>query len=879
MESILSSVAKPSLRQSWVRVSAWISLVWERLWPLLAIPFTLVCLILTFTWLGGWHVLQEPGLWPLLWIVRIGAVLAFAASLLPLRNLSLPSGSDITRKIEVASRLENRPITAQSDEMAMGSDDGFANVLWQAHRDRMAKKLVHLSSGTPAPDANRLDPYALRAIVPILAFAAFCYSFSAGGGQIADMYQDRENSTQTASRIDAWVNPPAYTRKSPIYLTLQQDTQTPRGVSVPQGSEFFLRFIGSGSIELVTMGAESETVISPKVPETPSPDREYAFALEEDTVVLLRRDNNVLSQWGITLLPDQPPEISFVEEPSSALSGSLQLTYSMKDDYGVVSGKAIIETVEKQDENARPLIEAPDVPLPLPRLRAKRGVSKLNKDLTKHPWAGSQVKLTLEVKDDRDQIGRTETKELTLPGRRFSNPLALALIEQRRILAMDANKRSYVANLLDAVSTAPPEFIDNAPAMIGMRVAYRRIIDARDDDTLRSALDLMWEIALGIEFGDLSDAERRLREAQEQLNEALERGASSEEIDRLMKELREAMNEMLQALAEQARNNPQAQNPFDQNNGETLSQSDLERMMDRIEDLAKSGSEDAARQLLSELQRMMDNLRAGRHEQQRQAEGNQLNQSLDELSELMQRQQELMNETFRMQRQQEQGLRPNSGEQSQRNQNGQQQGEQEGDRQNQLGQRQGQQQGNQNGQQSQSGQGGQMTQEEFEQALENLRRQQEALEQRLGELSRQLEELGLGPSDQLGQAQREMGEAGENLGRGETGGAATDQGQALEALRQGAQDMMQQMAGDRQQGGTQQSQQGGEGQAGQRRGSDPLGRQQQADGFETNSDVEIPDEIDAQRARRILEAIRKRLAIPDNPLIERDYLERLLRSE
>jgi hypothetical protein len=91
--------------------------------------------------------------------------------------------------------------------------------------------------------------------------------------------------------------------------------------------------------------------------------------------------------------------------------------------------------------------------------------------------------------------------------------------------------------------------------------------------------------------------------------------------------------------------------------------------------------------------------------------------------------------------------------------------------------------------------------------------------------------------------------------------------------------MMQQMAGDRQQGGEQQSQQNGQGQStSQSRGSDPLGREE-GEGLTADSDVQVPGEIDAQRARRILEAIRDRLAIPDNPLLEKDYLERLLKSE
>ena len=40
--------------------------------------------------------------------------------------------------------------------------------------------------------------------------------------------------------------------------------------------------------------------------------------------------------------------------------------------------------------------------------------------------------------------------------------------------------------------------------------------------------------------------------------------------------------------------------------------------------------------------------------------------------------------------------------------------------------------------------------------------------------------------------------------------------------------------------------------------------------------VKVPDEIDVQRARQILEAIRKRLGNALSPDIERSYLERLL---
>ena len=851
----------------------WVILFWERLWPLLVPAILAICVFAIFTWTGGWHS-ADAHLHPVLVIflkVLFGAGLL--ASLWPVLKITLPGTAEIIRRIEGESDLEDRPLTAQSDAMAMGEQDGFAAILWKEHQARMANRLEHMTSGAPAPKADRFDPFAIRAILPILAFAAFFFSFSPNGGKFSDFLYGRVVLEENHTRMDAWITPPTYTKKSPIYLKAQVESEETPALKVPANSTFFLRFVGSGDLKITKADTSGSTQINPKDGSQEISEAEFEFPLETDGVVRLHHEGEEISRWVIGIVKDQPPSIAFESEPRSALSGSLELSYSVKDDYGVIAASAKITPLEEQDPDARPLIEAPKVELPLPRHRAKSGKSDVNRDLTQHPWAGSRVTITLNAHDDAEQVGISQTKEIILPGRRFSKPLALALVEQRRILALDARKQHRVANLLDAVTTAPEEFIDNTNAFIGMKVAYRRIVDAKDDDDLRQALDLLWEIALSVEFGDLSDVEQRLREAQEALAKALENNASSEEIDRLMQDLRQAMNEMMQALAEDARRNPQDQNPFNPNDqSQVLSQNDLQKMMDRIEDLAKSGSQDAARQMLSELQRMMDNLRAGRHENQRQAEGNEFNQALDKLSELMQQQQDLMNETFRMQRRQQEGALDGQESAEQRQQNGNQQS-----RQQQQGENSQNSQNQQEGQNEQE-QSGQMTPEEFADALRQLQEQQEALEKQLGQLGEQLQELGLPSSEELGEARNEMGEAGSNLGQGDAGAAAANQGQALDALRRGAQSMMEQMAGDRQQGGQQQSRRGGSGIDDAQRSSDPLGRKTGSDGLDADSGTKVPGEIDAQRARGILEAIRKRLSIPDNPLIENDYLERLLKS-
>ena len=854
-----------------VRGLAWSAIAWERLWPLLVPAFIALCLFFILSWLGLWTQIPD-------WARYLGVGLFAVAlpwSLTPLRQWRMPDRREIIDRIEKSSNLIHRPVTAQVDRQANG-EDAFSVALWEEHRRRMAEKVKDLSAGTASPDGNRYDRYALRALVPIVAFAALGYSYSVHGGRVADAFGPQLDRAAILSRLDVWITPPTYTAKPPLYLetrTLSAEAgrggeeveQASASVTTLSGSALTIRHVdleGIGqTISARLRGAEKTEQLQREAGDT-TQAVSFSGVLEESAELEVLIGEEVLAAWAVTVEQDAAPVIRLDEMPGTARSGALELNYSVEDDYGVVSARALFTRVGQQNvEGARPLVEPPELQLPLPRARAKSGATKVNRDLSAHPWAGSEVELVLEATDDPGQTGRSEPVRFTLPGRTFNDPLARALVEQRRILAMNANDAPLVANLLDAVTTHPETFSMDMGAYLTLRSTYRMVAQARHDDRLREAMDVLWETALALELGDLSDVERRLREAQEKLSEALEEGADNEEIERLMEELRQAMNDFLEQMARQMAENPIQNNPMrNMDNFEMLTQRDLERMMQRIEDLAKSGSKDAARELLSELQRMMDNLMAGQHQQQRQAEGNELNQALDKLSELMQRQQELMEETFSMQRRQ-----PRQGQQQQ----GQQQPGQQQQGQNQQGQ-------NQQGENPQSGEG-EMTPEEFAEALEQLRQQQEELRKQLGELGQQLEDLGLDPSEQFGEAGQEMGEAGENLGQGDSGAAAGDQGQALDALRRGAQSMMQQMAGDRNQGGQQPNGEAGNPQQRQD-GTDPLGRRNEARGRIDDGSTRIPGEVDAQRAREIMEAIRRRLSDPLRPLLERNYLERLLQS-
>jgi uncharacterized protein (TIGR02302 family) len=791
----------------------------ERLWPLVLPLLIVISLFLSLSWLGVFRIVPDWARLVLLVALGAGAL----AALYPLRFYRRSTSAEIDQRIERANRLEHSPVRAQSDSLSPASQGAFAQALWHEHKKRMADRLGALSGDMPRTRVPERDPWALRALAALLLVVSSAFALGPLGGSTSDAFRNHARADTPPARIDAWVTPPAYTGRAPLFMSAYSAEDAPI-FRVPSGSIVSVRVAGGAGDETLSWlgaGSAEDVAIDPAV-QAPLA-RQFSSTLDADGVLTLYSGTSELQSWSFGVTPDTAPVIRFSDEPKRAVNGSLELTYQIEDDYGPTSAEAVFEPSAGNAANARPLYDAPEMALSLPRRGAEDNAARTSRDLSEHPWAGSKVNLTLQATDAAEQTARSETKTIVLPERPFANPLARALVEQRRLLALDANQKERVLALIDAITIRPEDTFETLAHYLGLMVAQTRLRTANTDDELRGVADYLWEMALQIEDGALTDAERRLRQAQEALRDALEDGASDEEIERLMAELREAMRDFLREFAERAQQNPNLAQQMPGNMQE-LSQSDLERMMDQLENLARSGARDEAMEMLQQLQQMMNNLQAGNQQgQQGQGEQSEMRQQMDKLGELLRRQQELMNETFRID-------------------------------------------------QMQRGQPGQMSPEELAEAMRQLQQGQGQLQKDLQALQEALEGMGLEPGEGFGDAGKAMGQAEGSLGEGQGERAVGEQGQALEALRRGAQDMMQQMQ-------AMQGQDGGPGMEGGRQQSsdrDPLGRPRATTGPDFGNSVTVPDEVDVQRARRILEEIRRRLGNALSPEIERDYLERLL---
>ncbi len=824
---------------------AWHALLWEKIWPSIAAALVVLGIFLAASWAGLW--INLPPLGRLIGLLLF--VLLLATSLFPLAFLKLPQRSEALARLDHASGIDHRPATAIADSLATSADDPVMEALWREHRARAEEAAQKLRAGLPSPRLAWRDPYAIRALALLAVVVTF---FMADGDRlrrIAAAFDLNGAMTPRLYRVDAWITPPAYTGRAPILLPgIRHDEPAPgetAAVLVPVGSELMVRATGLSSINLIVGDGLTELVKdSPAKLSEGAIERRFHITDNGSLAVNGLPAGNVI--WGFRSIPDHPPTIAHIRDPEFNGRANLSLNYRVEDDYGVSSAEARFarppDSVRADAILPRPLVAPPNFPLLLPQTRTRAGTGQTTRDLADHPWAGSTVILTLVARDEAGNEGSTEPREIRLPERPFTKPLARALVEQRRNLAFDANTREQVSRALQALMLAPERFTPEAPIYLGLRTALTRLRLAKNDGDLVSLLDYLWEIAVLIEDGTMTDADRDLRAAQDALRQALERGATDEEIKRLTDRLREAMDRFMRALAEQLRRDGMAdERPLDRNSRIVRPQ-DLKSMLDRIENLARNGSRDAARKMLDELQAMLDGL--SRSKQARGDQNDGASDQLDELGRMIQEQQRLRDRTFRQGRDSKnkrRGRNPDAEpSEHERRAYGDLRGNQEGLRQ------------------------------KLEQMLEQLKRQMQNGEDDDGGMG----SAGKEADEALGRAGQAMKDAEGSLEGNEADGAVESQGRALQNLRKGAQSLAEAMQGGLSDGMGEPM--GDMPDSAER--TDPLGRPLRSREYGDDFTVKVPGEIDVQRARRVLEELRRRLGDPNRPRLELDYLERLLRD-
>ncbi|AJA60245.1 MULTISPECIES: TIGR02302 family protein [Bradyrhizobium] len=619
------------------------AIAWERAWPHLARVLTVVGLFLVVSWAGLWLVLPS--------VIRAIGLVAFAgiaiAALVPLIRFRWPGRDEALSRLDRGSGIRHRPATTLTDTLS--SKDPVALALWQAQRERTLASLKRIRAGLPHPRLALHDPWALRALVMVMLVATFFAAGDERAMRLGAAFDWNGVLAPSNVRVDAWITPPLYTGKPPVILSAanKEAAALPASgpLAVPAGSTLIVRSSGS-SLDVVTSGGLKEVAPTEAAPKGTN---EKHFTITGDGTAHVRAPSGQ-PQWAFAATPDRPPTIALAKDPERQAYGALQLSYKIEDDYGVTGAAAQFVPRATEDKDgtkdadgkaARPLFQPPQFALTLPNARTRNGVGQTVKDLSEDPYSGADVTLTLTAKDEAGNEAKSEPFNMRLPGRLFTKPLARALIEQRRILALDANKNSDVYAAIDALMIAPEMFTPEAGQYLGLHSVARQLEAARTDDSLREVVASLWALAVTIEDGNISDVAKALRAAQDALKQALQRGASDEELKKLMDNLRTALDNYMRQYAQQMRSNPLARPAIG-----------LDDQMKRIERLIQRGNREAAARELDRLARALENPPGPPSAEQKE-----LDEIARELNDLLREQNALRDETDRQSKDSKRGQR------------------------------------------------------------------------------------------------------------------------------------------------------------------------------------------------------------------------------
>ena len=212
---------------------------------------------------------------------------------------------------------------------------------------------------------------------------------------------------------------------------------------MPEGSDVSLRVTGGSGDETLVFADRAGAMrdIEPEggkadrgmaAPTQRATVRQFAGKLTADGTLTLKSGEQDLSAGRSRSIPDKPPVIRFADEPKRAVNGALELNYEIDDDYGAASAKADFALADAAAAAMRAALRRAGnaAVAAAPRRQGERRQDHARPD--RACLGRRQHQADAVAADDAGQEARSETKTIVLPERPFTNPLARAVVEQRK---------------------------------------------------------------------------------------------------------------------------------------------------------------------------------------------------------------------------------------------------------------------------------------------------------------------------------------------------------------------------------------------------------------------------------------------------------------
>jgi len=616
--------------------------IWRSFWPALSIVFVfagLACLKFFFLFTAGVHAA--------LLLLFIAAFFAAAHLLGP--AFHMPDAAAVRRAIEKQSGLHHRPLEAMTDAPVQGTSVE-SRKLWQQYQERLQKIGARLRIHRPQPNVAAQDKHNIRFAALLLLL------LGVGVARQETLFRISEAATPDVRpllqlapvALDAWITPPAYTHINPIFLATTQlgAAATAGHIEAPENSVLKVRLSGYSSAPQLSYDGV-------KYAFTQTQPKDFTLEMpltKSGELKISQWYIRSLGHWPVTIVEDHAPGI-VVLKTETTKRNALKITYMAKDDYHI---KSVTGTIKPTPELLKTFgTKTVDFDMPVP----DNGDKEMDyvTDLTAHPWAGSPVLLTLSAADDAGHVTESAPETVTLPERVFTNPVAQRIIANRKKLIWygDEVTQKLVITDLSDVASHPENYKWDNTTFLGLAMAVKRMAYDGSDAAMQTVIPFLWDLAVRVEDGGLQLAARELSDSLQKLSDGLkDKSLTKEQVQELMDNVQQKMREYVKNLASEMQQRQQDGKQMPQMSPELankiMKNVDMQKLMDQMQQLSQGSEREQMEKMAQYLKNSVDNMDWKKLDQMQKGQRESM-EGLDDLQKLIERQQQLMDKTNKLQ--------------------------------------------------------------------------------------------------------------------------------------------------------------------------------------------------------------------------------------
>lgn len=578
-----------ALRQRARRV-LWIERAWIPMrWPLLLLAlYILAALARLPQSLPDWlHLVVEAGF--------IGS-----AGWLAVRGLrKIPSASDALadRRIERDSHLAYQPLMTLTDRPAYAGS-GEQSAVWSRHVERVTAALPPLRVALPRPPMTPSERAATYIVPVAIAMAALLAGHHTPSRLHAGFIPGVDDDSVPLPQIQAWIDRPSYAAGAPVFLSSGVQTGT---IKVPEGATLNATITASHGRPALH-GVSS--VVQSRLDQQSWNEH---GTLEKSGTIILTARGRTLGSWRVTVEPDLPPVVTWDGKPGPQKDDwRTGLPWQVRQAYGVASLEVEI-TIPGSLRVLRVPIQLDGQP------KDAKGLAR--PDLSSDAFAGMMVEGRLHAKSISGRESYSDKVKFRIGERKFSDPLARALIALRRRLILSHEHTSQASEELKLLTQTTN--VHGVWATMGLAIASLQP-DAPDGSALEVP-GILWSLSLYLDDlkrdgPEIAEAAAEVRSAQAGVQQQLdhmqsmgEKGhslAEQEELQRRTQALKDALNHRMQLLFQRAAQSGIMMPQSGQNSADPWSDE-----MRRLQSDASQGHGDEALRRLQQMEDMAEHMR------------------------------------------------------------------------------------------------------------------------------------------------------------------------------------------------------------------------------------------------------------------------------